>query len=121
MHERVVSSSPEFHRDVDYSDRSSASVSHASSIMDRYLEDCSALSQGLSNNQSGFFSTGSGSATWPEESLQEVTSSPKLHSAAVDNIDEKKITVVSAAHGLVIVTASLGGLIQIFQNHSPHV
>ena len=89
--------------------------------MDRYLEDCSALSQGLSNNQSGFFSTGSGSATWPEESLEEITGPPELHSAAIDNIDDKKITAVSAAHGLVIVTASLGGLIQIFQNHSPHV
>eukprot|EP00250_Pteridium_aquilinum_P016751 c23276_g2_i1 orf=160-3174(-) len=99
------------------------SLSGNSPILHSYLEDCCSA---FSKEQAGSylsFSEGGGSATWPEEKLPSVqqTNYPKGEKKAVNapgDVVDKKVSAITKAWGLVIVTAGLGGEIQIFQNQT---
>lgn len=135
---RVVSHCSELHQHASYLvSRENSSpvlggVSFTSSMLDCYLEDCcgsSGFSKGLPNQQGGshgFFSEGRGSATWPEEKLPSVQQAkgpavPKVQTRTLDaaeDVADRKVTAMTTAWGLIIVTAGLEGEIQIFQNYS---
>lgn len=138
---RVVSHCSELHQHASYLvSRENSSpvlggVSFTSSMLDCYLEDCcgsSGFSKGLPNQQGGshsFFSEGRGSATWPEEKLPSVQQArspavPKVKTRtlnAAEDVADRKVTAMTTAWGLIIVTAGLEGEIQIFQNYSSPV
>ncbi|KAI5074695.1 hypothetical protein GOP47_0010656 [Adiantum capillus-veneris] len=110
------------------SGRETSSEIVASPMLDSYLEDCcSALSKAGHDEQNGsrhaFSLEGGGSSAWPEDSLPSPSfdrnsshENKRTFSAGEDVTVDKRVSAVTTAWGLVIVTAGLGGEIQVFQN-----
>lgn len=97
-------------------------ASITSPMLNSYLEDCCSVLSKVGQDQLPF-SEGRGSATWPEENLPSVQKSKcsngeKGAMYAAEDLIDQKVSAISTAWGLVIVTAGLEGDIQVFQNQS---
>lgn len=112
-----------------FSGRETSSAIVTSPMLEPYLEDCcSVLSKAGQDQQNGsgaFSSDGRGSgACWPEDSLPSVSldrnssHENKVGFGTAEDVVDKKVSAIATAWGLIIVTAGLGGEIQVFQNQS---
>lgn len=103
-------------------------ASVTSPLLNLFLEDCCSvlskvrLEQIADRSQTALLE-GRGSATWPEENLPSVQNAKCYDGdqgdvCAAGDLVHPKLSAVTAAWGLVIVTAGLEGHIRIFQNQS---
>lgn len=97
-------------------------ASIASPMLNSYLEDCCSVLSKVGQDQLPF-SERRGSATWPEENLPSVqkgkcSNGEKGAVYAAHDLVDQKVSAITAAWGLIIVTAGLEGDIQVFQNQS---